>query len=289
MSRPVRIEYAGALYHVTSRGDRCEPIYNDDVDRQLWLSVLAQVCARFHFSVHAYCLMSNHYHILVETLHGQLSAGMRQLNGVYSQAYNRRHSLVGHVFQGRYNAVLCEKDSYLKELCRYIVLNPVRAKMVEAAEKWPWSSHRCVLGQAVSPPWFDRDCLLSHFGDDQSKAMNAYREFVAAGLTTKRPLNDVKHQLFLGNIDEVKDQNRKEDILRSAEFLRDQKQALALPLAEYFANAKDIATAIINAYESHAFSMAEIARHSGSSRRTIGRVIRAHETAIANGKKSNGS
>lgn len=133
MVRPLRIEYPGAFYHVTARGDRREAIYSDDADRGLWLDTLAEVCARFRFAVHAYCLMGNHYHLLVETMHGRLSAGMRQLNGVYSQAYNRRHNLVGHVFQGRYTAILCEKDRYLKELARYIILNPVRAKLVDVA------------------------------------------------------------------------------------------------------------------------------------------------------------
>ena len=130
MARPLRIEFAGALYHVTSRGDRREDIYLDDGDRQLFLEVLEAVCERFNWEVHAYCLMSNHYHLLVETPDGNLSRGMRHLNGVYTQRFNRRHKKVGHVFQGRYKAILVQKENYLLELSRYIVLNPVRAGMV---------------------------------------------------------------------------------------------------------------------------------------------------------------
>jgi len=101
MARPLRIELAGGLYHVTSRGDRCEDIYLDDKDRRQWLILLGQVCERFNWVCHAYCQMSNHYHLVIETVEGNLSQGMRQLNGVYTQYFNRRHRRVGHVYQGR--------------------------------------------------------------------------------------------------------------------------------------------------------------------------------------------
>ena len=127
MSRPLRIEFPGGLFHVTSRGDRREAIYLDDADRQQWLTLLGQVCQRFNWVCHAYCLMDNHFHIVVETLDGNLSAGMRQLNGVYTQWHNRVHDRVGHVFQGRFKAVVVQRESYLLELARYVVLNPVRA------------------------------------------------------------------------------------------------------------------------------------------------------------------
>ncbi len=127
MARPLRIEYANALYHVTSRGDRRESIYRDDDDRLIWLDVFAQACSRFNWRCHAWCLMDNHYHIVIETAEGNLSQGMRQINGVYTQKHNRRHELTGHVFQGRFKAVLVQKETYLLELARYVVLNPVRA------------------------------------------------------------------------------------------------------------------------------------------------------------------
>lgn len=130
MARPLRLEFSGALYHVTSRGDRREDIYLDDEDRIDWLEVLGKVCGRFNWLVHAYCQMTNHYHLLVETVDGNLSMGMRQLNGQYTQRFNRRHSIVGHLFQGRYKSILVQKDSYLLELTRYVALNPIRAGMV---------------------------------------------------------------------------------------------------------------------------------------------------------------
>lgn len=130
MARPLRIELPGGLYHVTSRGDRREDIFLDDDDRLTWLDLFGQVCRRFNWICHVWCLMDNHYHIVVETVEGNLTQGMRQLNGVYTQRFNRTHHRVGHVFQGRYKAIIVEKDSYLQELARYVVLNPLRARMV---------------------------------------------------------------------------------------------------------------------------------------------------------------
>lgn len=149
MSRPLRLELAGGLYHITSRGDGREDIYVDDSDRQKWLEIFGRVCNRYNWKCHSYCLMSNHYHIVVETVEGNLSKGMRQLNGVYTQYFNQTHQRVGHVFQGRYKGILVDKDSYLLELSRYVVLNPVRARMVNDAKDWPWSSYLAMTGEAV--------------------------------------------------------------------------------------------------------------------------------------------
>ncbi|MBI3060119.1 MAG: transposase, partial [Deltaproteobacteria bacterium] len=125
MARPLRIEFPEALYHVTSRGDRQEAIYEDDEDRRAYLEILGDVAKRFDWLCYAYCLMENHYHLVIETLEGNLSKGMRHLNGVYTQVSNRRHQRVGHLFQGRYKAILIDKDSYWLEVSRYVVLNPV--------------------------------------------------------------------------------------------------------------------------------------------------------------------
>ena len=152
MARPLRIELSGGLYHVTSRGDRREVIYLDDSDRVNWLALLGHVCRRFNWACHAYCLMDNHYHIVVETAEGNLSKGMRQLNGVYTQYINRTYNRIGHVYQGRYKAILVEKEIYLLELARYVVLNPVRAGMVKDIEEWPWSSYPAMIGESSSPP-----------------------------------------------------------------------------------------------------------------------------------------
>src|SRR3990172_2619948 len=130
MARPLRIEYNGAVYHVTSRGNERKNIFKDDEDRLLFLDTLKKVSEKYNWLCHAYCLMNNHYHLVIETPDGNLSRGMWQLNGVYTQRYNARHYSVGHIFQGRYKAILIQKDSHLLEVSRYVVLNPVRAKAV---------------------------------------------------------------------------------------------------------------------------------------------------------------
>ena len=123
MSRPLRLEFPDALYHVTSRGDRREDIYDDEIDKNSFLAILAAVIKQFNWRCFSYCLMDNHYHLLIQTPDGNLSKGMRQLNGVYTQTYNRRHTKVGHLFQGRYKSIYVDKEAYLLELSRYIALS----------------------------------------------------------------------------------------------------------------------------------------------------------------------
>ncbi len=199
MARPLRLEFAGALYHVTSRGDRRDPIYLDDGDREGFLDLLGAVCRRFNWTVHAYCLMTNHYHLLVETPDANLSQGMRQLNGVYTQSFNRRHSRVGHVFRGRFKGILVQKSSYLLELSRYVVLNPVRAGMVADAGDWPWSSYGPVIGNAEVPKWLDGDWLLSQFGTQREAAVEGFMSFVRAGVGQESPWEHLRYQVFLGD------------------------------------------------------------------------------------------
>ena len=152
MARPLRIEYNGALYHVTSRGNERKPIFKDDGNRDLFLTTLWQVSERFHWLCHAYCLMGNHYHLVIETPDGNLSKGMRQLNGVYTQAFNRRHHRVGQLFQGRFKGILVQKESHYLEVCRYVGLNPARAKAVKQPREWAWSGYRATGGLAAVPP-----------------------------------------------------------------------------------------------------------------------------------------
>ncbi len=149
MSRPLRLEIAGGLYHVTSRGDRRENIYHDDTDRLAWLAILAQVCERYHWRIHAWCQMSNHYHLIIETVEGNLSAGMRQLNGVYTQDTNRATISAGTSFRAATKPYWLNADSYLLELSRYVVLNPVRAAMVKHTRQWKWSSYQAMSGGPV--------------------------------------------------------------------------------------------------------------------------------------------
>jgi len=198
MARPLRLEFAGAVYHITARGDRQESIFDDDGDRFAFIELLAKEVSQQGWLLYAFCLMDNHYHLLLETPEPTLVQGMRRLNGVYTQAFNRRHGRVGHVLQGRYKAILVDKDSYLLELCRYVVLNPVRARTVGSAADWPWSSYLATVGKMTSPHWLSVKSVLGMFSAERSQARRAYARFVAEGLDQPSPWPQLKGQIFLG-------------------------------------------------------------------------------------------
>src|SRR5262245_9552496 len=165
MTRPLRLEFPGACYHVTARGDRQESIFEDKSDYLTFIDFLAKEVTQQAWVLYAFCLMDNHYHLLLETPEPNLVTGMRRLNGVYTQAFNRRHGRAGHVLQGRYKSILVDKDSYLLELCRYVVLNPVRAKMVTSVDRWRWSSYLATVGKMPCPDWLAAGQVLSLFGE----------------------------------------------------------------------------------------------------------------------------
>ncbi len=203
MARPLRIEFPGAVYHITSRGNERKAVFRDDQDRKIFLDTLADVTLRYNWLCHAYCLMDNHYHLLIDTPDGNLSIGMRQLNGIYTQRFNKRHGRVGHLFQGRFKAVLVQKDSHLLEACRYVVLNPVRAKRVHRPEEWIWSSYRATAGRTKLHPCLAIDWVLSQFGSERKVAEASYRRFVRDGIGVESIWNSVRAQSVFGGDDFV--------------------------------------------------------------------------------------
>ncbi len=205
MVRSLRLEYPGAVYHVMSRGDARKSITRSQKDRSLFLEVLVEACEKYNILVHGYCLMTNHYHLLVETPDGNLSIAMRHINGVYTQRSNARNKTVGHIFQGRYKAILVDKDEYLLCLCRYIELNPVRAGLVESPDEWEWSSFRQITGIAdKGVPFLQTDWILSQFGKSQKVARERYVDYVmsseAAG---DKPFENVVSGTILGSAEFV--------------------------------------------------------------------------------------
>ena len=199
MARPLRIEFLGAVYHLTARGNARQNIYLHDTDRSTFLDFLEREVLQQRWRCYAYCLMSNHYHLLIETPEGNLVQGMRRLNGTYSQAFNRRYGRVGHVFQGRYTSIIVDRETYMLPLCRYIVLNPVRAHLVEAIHLWPWSSYAATAGLTSPPVWLDTTGVLQHFGPTREHALVAYRHYVAAGTDTSSPWEQLRGQMWLGD------------------------------------------------------------------------------------------
>ena len=276
MSRPLRLEFAGALYHVTSRGDRQEDIYENDADRISFLKLLGDVCGNYNWGCHAYCLMSNHYHLLIETPEANLSKGMRQLNGVYSQLFNQSHKRVGHVFQGRYKAIHVEKESYLLELSRYIVLNPVRAQMVYSAQDWPWSSFRKTVGAEKEPRWLNTDWILAAFGNKKGDAITAYKKFISDGKNLPSPFRSLRNQVYLGGKRFIEKMNGLIDEDKDlSEVPISQRRLLAKSLDEYKLMSNSRNDAIELAYSSGGYSLKEIGDYFGLHYTSISRIVRS--------------
>ncbi|RLA19747.1 MAG: addiction module toxin RelE [Gammaproteobacteria bacterium] len=283
MARPLRIEYAGALYHVTSRGDRREDIYFEDDDREIWLALFAQVCSRFNWRCHAWCLMDNHYHIVIETIEGNLSQGMRQLNGVYTQQSNRKHGLFGHLFQGRYKAILVEKDSYLLELSRYVVLNPIRAGIVKNMGDWQWSSYPAMIGDRLAPEWLETDWLLSQFGKSRKVARNHYINFVREGIGLPPVWKALKSQIYLGDKDFVENMQTIYDQEKNGYDLKEiprlQRKPIGKPLSWYDQTYEIRDQAMAQAYFSGDYTMKEISVWFKVHYSTVSRAVKKGENA----------
>ncbi len=242
----------------------------------MWLTILADVCALYNFVIHSFCQMTNHYHIVVETADGNLAQGMQQLNGIYSQYFNRRHELAGHVFQGRYKALLIQKDRYLLAVARYVVLNPVRAGLVRAPGEWAWSNYRHCLGIDPVPSWLDVNTTLRTFSADPALAVAAYRQFVIAGIGEPSPLTETKHQVMLGDDLFTAETQQRRSTIEFRAVSKLQRRALTMSLAEYQQQAGSRDEAMRNAYHSTAYTMEEIGLHFGVSAKTVSRAIKKH-------------
>jgi putative transposase len=270
VARPLRIQFPGALYHVTARGNGRQAIYRDEDDCNGFLGILARAVSRFAWLCHAFSLMGNHYHLLVETPRPNLAQGMRDLNGTYAQDFNNRHGQVGHLFQGRYGAILVQKESHLLELSRYIVRNPVRAGLCAHPADWPWTSYLATAGLHPRPAFLTTDWLLGQLGDERTTAQNGYRAFVddvdAPAVPTPRS------GLYLGSNDFIERHCPKvpvEDVPRA------QWEPIRPSLTDLVQ--RDGEDGIVDAYYSHGYHLRDIARHLGIHPSTAGRRLRRLE------------
>lgn len=282
MARTLRLEYPGAIYHVTSRGKLRRKIFRVDDDRTCFLDTLAWVVERFGWICHAYCLMDNHFHLLIETPEANLARGMRQLNGVYTQRFNRRYRKAGHLFQDRYKAILLERDSYLLELARYVVLNPVRAKMVKTPEDYAWSSYQSTMGLAPTAPFLTDDWVLAQFAKSKPAARKRYATFVLAGIGADSPWRDVKGQVLLGGEKFVQTMapqlNQSENVGKSPKRQHQMHRPSLKTLLAGSADSKAVRNAAIaRAYLAHGYTMAEIGNKVGLHYATISRLIKLWE------------
>lgn len=281
MARSLRIEFPGAYYHVTSRGNEQREIFKSQRDREKFLDYLGTATERYGAAIHAYCLMTNHYHLLVETPAGNLSHIMRHVNGAYTTYYNVKRKRSGHLFQGRYKAILVEADAYATELSRYIHLNPVRARMVARPEEYLWSSYRSYIAHSQTPNWLKSEFILSCFGGSR-EAHARYRAFVEdlLGKESCTPLKDVVGSAILGRaafVERVKEQHlAKQAVTRDVPALH---QLAGRPQPETIVAAVNASWGE-GAKLSRQMSLYLCHRYSGAKLKEIGALFGLRESAV---------
>jgi putative transposase len=287
MARPLRIKYPGAFYHVTSRGNEQKDVYKSQRDREKFLEYLESSTERYGAVFHAYCLMSNHYHLLLETPAGNLSQIMRHINGAYTTYFNIKRKRSGHLFQGRYKAILVEIDEYAMELTRYIHLNPVRVGMVSRPEEYRWSSYKSYIGQTSAPTWLKIETTLGYYGKKKNEAMNKYRLFVEEllGKEYDSPFRNTFGTAVLGTAEFIE--------MVASEHLSDKVVDREIPVIRQFKSNPEpeeilkAVTAVIGEDKKLArqIGMYLCHKYSGKKLREIGNLFGVGETAIAEARR----
>lgn len=280
MARPLRPQFPGAVYHITARGNDRKTIFLDERDHIRFLKFLGQTVEQYRWLCHGYCLMTNHYHLLIETPEPNLARGMKRLNSLYCITFNRKHGRTGHVLQGRYDSVVVQKEDYLLELCRYIVLNPVRAGRVEKPEDWKWSSYSATAGIEKPLPLLKTDWVLSHFGRRRKTASENYAGFVYEGIGLDGPWDRVEGGIYLGDAEFIREvEARMDRHLLSREIPSAQRVASRPTLDELFRGG--VLTAkqrrdlkITEAFQKHLYTQREIGEYLNLHPAYLSRLIK---------------
>lgn len=283
MARPLRIIYPGAFYHITSRGNERKAIFMTKRDRLKFFEYLGSANERYNAVIHAYCLMDNHYHLLLETPSGNLPQVMHHINGAYTTYFNVKRGRSGHLLQGRYRSILVDKDEYAKELSRYIHLNPVRANMVSVPEDYEWSSYNQYIGKNKPEGWLARDFILGYFGGKYSTAQKGYKDFVTrlVGQEYESPLNAVMGSVLLGSQDFI-------HFIKN-QFLSGLKQSKDVPAVRSLApkiSLQDISNAVEQVFNDDIKTIRNVKiflchKHTGEKLRTIGEQFGIGDSAVS--------
>lgn len=287
MARPLRIEYPGAFYHVTARGNEKKDIFKSQKDREKFLSYLESATERYGAVIHVYCLMNNHYHLMLETPQGNLSQIMKHINSSYTTYYNVKRKRAGHLLQGRYKAIIVDADEYATELSRYIHLNPVRAGIVENPEEYRWTSYRSYSGDVAAPAWLRMEFILGYFGNNKETAQKKYRQFVRdlIGREYSSPLSETVASTILGNTEFVSGiQDR---------HLSDKKADRDLPALRKLSGKQlpaDILKAVRKAFPADDRQATKAAiylchRYSGAKLKEIGELFKLSESGVTQASK----
>ena len=285
MVRPLRIEFPGATYHVTSRGNRQEDIFADDDDRRLFLQLLGAALLRGQAQLLAYCLMSNHYHLVLQTARANLSAVMRQINGTYTQRYNFKHGKAGHLFQGRYKAILVDREAYLLEVCRYVELNPLRAKLLKDPSHWPWSSLRAHLGLVDAPAWLDTQQLSALMlgraatgARDLRAAQSRYQQLLASARDVRLWQIGLRQQVYLGDDAFVaRTQAHAAPANLRSTTVPGVQRSTPMSIAQWLKRGPERSEAFARAHREGGHSMTAIAGEAGLSLGRVSQLIAAWE------------
>ena len=275
MARPARVEYPGAYYHVTMRGDQNRNVYGDGRDGAAFLNLLTKACARFRWRCHAYCLMPDHYRLLIEIQDESLARGMHYLNSTYSQLHQRKYQRSGRLFQGRYKAVLVERGDYFYELARDVVLTPIHSGQAQHAKEWPWSSYRATAGLAPPHACLTTATVLTGRGE---VVQQTYQRFVLQGLNQPSPWRRLTRQIYIGSEAFVREMRGRASPYRPAQgVLRPRPETTPRALSEYALQYRGRDRAMAQAYASGHYSLKTIGTHFGVSQATVSRAISRYE------------
>jgi len=276
MSRPLRIQYSGALYHITSRGNGGQKIFQDKIDYQIFLDELKKTIEDNNWVSYSYCLMPNHYHLFIKTLDPNLSIGMRQLNGNYTQRSNIRHNRYGHLFQGRFKSVLVEDNGYQGNVVRYIALNPIKAKLVKSLAQWPWSSHQEVIGRRKQSDCVDIDQTLALFHKNKKIARQEYIDFVNQKNESESTWNDLRSGMILGSLEFARDIFKRYCKNESRENTKKERFVGRPQLSDFFPKTEaktERNKHIFEAYKRYGYTQTEIGSHLGLHYSSVSRII----------------
>lgn len=279
MARPIRIQYSGAFYHIMTRGNERAEIFKSAQDYQLFLMIFTEVIDRYNWQCFSYCLMPNHYHLLIKTREPNLSLGMRQLNGKYTQEFNISHKRVGHLFQGRFKSILVEEEKYKNQLIRYINLNPIRAEIVDNLGKWQWSSHLEIIGEKGKTNCLDTKAVLSQFDEKDEKLARAiYLDYLYSKSEESPVLKDMKGGIILGSlefIEKIKVHFKKQD--QEFEIPIRERLAYRPLLEEIFKDGelskKERNLLVYKAHLDYGYSLSEIGRQLDLHYSSIGKIV----------------
>ncbi len=275
MARSLRIELPGAVYFIITKGNALQNVFLKPEDAEAWLEIFENVCGRFGWVCYSYCLMGNYYMIVVETPNPNLSRGMRQLNGIYTQKFNREHNRVGHIFQGRYKAVLVQKNKYLTDLIKYILFRPVKSGFVSSPYQFKWSSCKYLFDREECPYWFSKDYVESLFDDFKS-------EFSAITDSEENVLEQVRKQIFLGDEDFITEMlnhiDNKKDMREIPKIQR------SVPIQQYVDSSNSREAAISKAYLSGDYTLKQLADYFSLHYSTLSRIVKEYERINKNRK-----